>query len=89
MGKAGEKSGGLSPRRMTTSAPPARVAETDDEGGIAKVQGLTLERKANYPAMKGLCAAQSQFACAAGTAYMVKLRFGPDSGSEAEPKRQE
>lgn len=37
MGKAGEQSGGLS---------PVRAAENDDEAGVAKVQGLTLERKA-------------------------------------------
>lgn len=28
------------------NAPPVRAAENDDEAGVAKVQGLTLERKA-------------------------------------------
>lgn len=46
-------------------------------GLLPKCRSLHWKAKPKSSAMKGLCLAQSQFACAAGTAYMVKLRRGP------------
>lgn len=54
-----------------------RGVENDDRGGGVKAQGwLTLECKANIFHDGGLRPEKSQFTCAAGTAYMIKLHPG-------------